>query len=106
MCFASTESFRKALGLLCQVDLVSLLLPPVLSQCHRGWKRADLPGRNLLSAFSNCTLHLLVAEGVVTGVGRPRFWLGRSATLNNLLIYNFLICKMKNMIYRAFMRVK
>lgn len=47
--FASTQSFRKALGLHCRVDLVFLLFPPILSQHHRGWKRADLLVWSLLS---------------------------------------------------------
>lgn len=71
-------------------------LPPVLSQCPRGWDRADLPVGSLLSLHG--TSQLLVAEGTVTGTRHPRFWVGCSVTSGNLLKYNFLFYKMRKVI--------
>ena len=73
-------------------------LPLILSQHHRGRKSAGLLVWSLLSPCSHCTSHLLVAEGVTTGIGHLRFWLDCSLIWGNLLMCVFLICKVGNVI--------
>lgn len=86
MPFPSTHSFGKAFGTALWYGSCAPSLPPVLSQGHRGWKRANLPVGNLLSPFSLLPSRLQVAEGVVTRVGHLRFCLDSSVTLGNLLM--------------------
>lgn len=62
---------------------MTFLSPPVLSQCPRGWKTADLPVGNLLSLHS--TSHLLVAEGVGTGSRHPQVLVGLLCDFGQLI---------------------
>lgn len=78
--------------------ILCLLSFPSSEPMSQRMKKSWPASWNLLSPFSHCTSHFLVAEGVITGVGHPKFWLGCSVPLGSLLIYNFLIFKMRTVI--------
>lgn len=71
----------------------ALLLPPVGANVTEDERELTCQGTSFPTHIT-----LSGAEGVGTGIGRPRFCLGCAGTVRQLLIRNFLTCKMRNML--------